>query len=713
MYRLLNLKAARIFAVFVAIICHVYSPFIQAQIVDDVLVKQKEQGYEIEIKFFIPLRLQSYSPQTAGKTLEILLRPENFSDPGLSERIGARSNLSWDKDTGIPVREIVFDGEQVEAPSLIVRFANLLTYTVRSSSDLRSIIVYVDEPLPVSKEKVEIKEKVNSENLITALKKSDPKRADLLDEANKAILDKNYSRAVQLLTKLRDISNDEVRQHVQELVGVARELNGQLAHAKAEYLQYLKDYPQGEDAKRVKQRLNALITAAEKPREKLQASRRTNKQKGSNWNSQFYGSISQIYFRDETTPQDEESQLLRSDVTNDLDFVARTRKGDLDFRAQFIGSYREDFTTEKERSEFIPSIISIEGRHSGIGLYGRLGRQSRTTGGILGRFDGVHAAYELSSTATVNAVFGYPVDTQNKTKINTAQEFYGLSFDFDNIWDGWDFNTFYITQDNFGVKDREAIGGEVRYFDTKKSFFTLLDYDLLFNDVNIFLLIGNWTVVEGTNMNLVMDYRNSPILTTTNAIQGQGVETLDALFDRFNEDELRQLAVDRTAKSKSVTIGLTHQLAQDWQIITEVTATEFGATVASAGVEGNPSTGTDLFYSTQLIANKLLFDNDIMILGARYSDTYRSDTLSFTGNWRINVSREFRINPRIRLDYRKDKEDDDNRTLVRPFIRLDYRFKKWIKFEFDLGYEWLQDTFSDQSQTTTGYFLSAGYRAQF
>ena len=164
-----------------------------------------------------------------------------------------------------------------------------------------------------------------------------------------------------------------------------------------------------------------------------------------------------------------------------------------------------------------------------------------------------------------------------------------------------------ITQENAGVKDREAVGGEVRYFDTKKSFFTLLDYDVLFNDVNIFLLIGRWTVVDGTTMNIVVDYRNSPILTTTNAIQGQGVETLDALFDRFNEDELRQLAIDHTAKSKAITIGITHQLAQDLQIIAEVTATEFGKTVASAGVEGNPSTGTDLFYSTQLIANKLKY----------------------------------------------------------------------------------------------------------
>ena len=123
----------------------------------------------------------------------------------------------------------------------------------------------------------------SSENLITALKKNDPKLANLLDEANRAMLDEDYRRAVQLFTKIRDASSGDVRRHVQELLGVAREYNGQFAHAVAEYQQYLEDYPQAEDAKRVKQRLTALITAPEKPKEKLRTGRRQSADDGSGW----------------------------------------------------------------------------------------------------------------------------------------------------------------------------------------------------------------------------------------------------------------------------------------------------------------------------------------------------------------------------------------------------------------------------------------------
>ena len=51
----------------------------------------------------------------------------------------------------------------------------------------------------------------------------------------------------------------------QEYLGLARERNGQLAHAKAEYRIYLAKYPEGEDAQRVRQRLDALVTAYQAP----------------------------------------------------------------------------------------------------------------------------------------------------------------------------------------------------------------------------------------------------------------------------------------------------------------------------------------------------------------------------------------------------------------------------------------------------------------
>lgn len=679
---------------------------VSAQVVDEVIITQDEHGYEIEIAFFKPLRYQSHSPQKVGKTLEILLRPENITQPQLSDRKDQQDSLSWDRETGIPLQEILFDGGMADTPSLILRFDQTARYQVRNSRDLRSIIIKLES---------EVTPKSQSDNLVTVLKTIDPKRAAMLTDANQAMLDKNYRRAVLLFTKIRELSNDQIRPHVQELLGVARELNGQLAHAKAEYLQFLQDYPNSKDVDRVKQRLNALITAAKTPKQKLRAARHQKVVDGSEWDSQFYGSFSQVYYRDQISPENQNSQIVRSDLASDLDFIAKASKGELNFKGQFIGSYREDFRSDKtkDNSEFRPSIISVEAKHSGTGLYARIGRQSRTTGGVLGRFDGVHTAYEINSKTTLNAIYGYPVISSKKAKINTEQTFYGVSLDVGTIWDGWDLNSYYIAQQNAGIKDREAVGGEIRYFDPNMSFFTLLDYDISYQEVNIFLLLANWTVTTDTSLNLVLDYRNSPILTTTNAIQGQGVDELQDLFERFDQDELRQLAKDRTAASKSVTTGITHQLSDDMQIIGEVSITEIGETVASGGVEANPGTDMEYFYSVQLIANKLVFDNDMMILGVRLSDTERSDSYQFNANWRINASREFRINPRFRIDYRQDKSDDDNRWLVRPSIRMDYRFKKWVKLELDIGYEWLDQTFSGQSTTTTGYFFSAGYRAQF
>jgi hypothetical protein len=554
----------------------------------------------------------------------------------------------------------------------------------------------------------------SSENLITALKKNDPKLANLLDEANRAMLDKDYRRAVQLFTKIRDASSADVRRHVQELLGVAREYNGQFAHAIAEYQQYLEDYPEAEDAKRVKQRLTALITAPEKPKEKLRTGRRQSADDGSEWEKQSNFSFSQFYYRAETTAEQEETRLIRSDLISRLDFFGHARKGDYDFGTRFIGSYRNDFRTdETEGGEFLPDIMTVEARYSGVGLYAQLGRQSGTTGGVLGRFDGMSASYDMGSVVTLNAVFGYPVDITDRTKISKNQEFYGLNVDLGTVWGGWDFNAFYITQESAGITDREAVGGELLYFDTSKSLFALVDYDIGYDDLNIFQLIGNWTVVDGTAFNLIVDYRNSPILTTTNAIQGQGVEKFEELLDLFTEDELRQLAVDRTITSQSVTAGITQQLNVSWQFIGEVTVSEFGDTVASGGVEAIPGTGKEYFYSTQLIADSLFYDNDALILGLAYRDNLNADIYTVDGNWRIDLNRKLRLNPRLRIDYREYKGSEDNRWLTRPFIRVDYRIKKWMNFEMDLGYEWLDETFLNRLENTTGYFLSIGYRVQF
>jgi len=142
---------------------------------------------------------------------------------------------------------------------------------------------------------------------------------------------------------------------------------------------------------------------------------------------------------------------------------------------------------------------------------------------------------------------------------------------------GWDFVAFIIEQQVDSMLDRRSVGGEARYFDPVKSLLSYVDYDISYNQLNTLLLLGNWNLPNEVTLNATVDIRESPILTTYNAIQGQGVETIDELRDRFSEDAIRQLAEDRTASSRSYTVGATKQLNETFQITGDVTMSELAA----------------------------------------------------------------------------------------------------------------------------------------
>src|SRR6185503_16952990 len=85
---------------------------------------------------------------------------------------------------------------------------------------------------------------------------------ETLDQARAAIMRRDYETAIRLLTRMTEAPENGLSADARELLGVARERNNQLAHAKAEYEEYLRRYPTGEGANRVRQRLTALLRSA-------------------------------------------------------------------------------------------------------------------------------------------------------------------------------------------------------------------------------------------------------------------------------------------------------------------------------------------------------------------------------------------------------------------------------------------------------------------
>ena len=102
--------------------------------------------------------------------------------------------------------------------------------------------------------------------------------------------------------------------------------------------------------------------------------------------------------------------------------------------------------------------------------------------------------------------------------VDYRRHFYGINLDVGPINEKWSGNAFFIEQRVDDLIDRRGVGGELRYFDGGKSIYSLVDYDTYFDRLNTVMVQGNWATVDGTNYNMLMETRKSPVLQLINSL---------------------------------------------------------------------------------------------------------------------------------------------------------------------------------------------------
>ncbi|MFQ5329934.1 MAG: SPOR domain-containing protein [Thermodesulfobacteriota bacterium] len=536
--------------------------------------------------------------------------------------------------------------------------------------------------------------------------RSNQRLSRMMEEAEVAMTGGKYGKAIGLYQDILQSQANPYQQSAREFIALAFEKRGQTDKAIAEYRGYLVLYPKSNEAVRVRQRLAGLETARATPKKRLAKVKKRRRE-----GTEFYGSFAQFYNRDQNYTDLGGKILTSSTLSSDLDLNVRKRGSNYDLRSVLIGGYDYNFIGDGSDNEFRLSrfYLDIYNREREVKV--RLGRQSRSDGGVLGRFDGGLIQYPITPVVNMNLVTGFPVESSIVEKVDTDKHFYGASFDIGTFYKYWDVNAFFITQQADGITDRKSVGGEIRYFHPDRSFFNLVDYDLSYGKLNTMLFVGNWTLADKSSFNVAVDYRSSPILTTSNALQGQAATDLAELMQSFTEDEVRSLALDRTATNKSFTVGYTTPLKDTrFQLSNEATISELEGTDASGGVDAVAGTGLEYFLSSQLIGASIVKEGDMAIVGLRYSDTSTSNTLSLNLNTRYPATRALRINPRMRVDYRTRDDGSEDRWVLRPSLRTDYYWrKKRLHLEFEAGGDWTYSTIEDSRD----YFLLMGYRVDY
>ncbi|WP_374531656.1 tol-pal system YbgF family protein, partial [Novosphingobium sp.] len=684
--------------------------------------------------------LSSFPAQ--GRELHIRVTPLDQM-PGLQGRESLRT------PTALPeLRSIEYEGDNAAGPTLSMFFTRDMKFEVSAGQQPQTVVIRVSDPTVAD---------------CSAPATGQAER--LIADAEQAITEGNLDRAVALLTDAAALPENPNTPRAIELLGVTRERKGQNAHARAQYEEYLRRYPEGEGADRVRQRLAALDAKEAVPGTPQQLRAASGGTEGATaWKWGARGSFSQFYFRDQgRTSTLNTSSTLGTEVDNSVNVNQLLTTGDItitggndkrQIQMRAAGSFTKNFGTSRsivtvnngtETRTYasrpggtISALTALYFDYSDTDLDTtvRVGRQTRNSAGVLGRFDGALVGWQANPKLRFNAVAGYPVLSSRQTWVLKERPFYGFSVDLGNKRSPFQTTLYWFDEHaKGGFIDRRSVGIEARFLKKNFNAFGLLDYDVKFGTVNLALVTLNYNFPDGANLAVTGDYRKSPLLTTTNALIGQfdtvnnvPFNDLAGLKPFFTDAQIYQMAKDRTLTSKSVTVTYSRPITRKLQLSTDFSMTDTGGTPGTPATAGTPEIGAlpamgkEYFYGVQFIGSDLLMGNDIYILSGRYADTATARIYTIDFNARVPVTSKFRLSPRLRYGYRDGKvttatANPGTFSQFQPTLRLNYYPLKHSEIEIEFGGNFSRQTVWNGTAfdkvNENGWVLSAGYRLDF
>jgi tetratricopeptide (TPR) repeat protein len=679
-----------VFVAAMALAMAAFAPVASAQLLDSVEVTNDGANAVVRVKFNALIQYIRHVPANEGTLIQIYFQITAGDE---ASRTVVEEQRRANPTDLVPPLTVTYPSQP---PGLLrrldIQFASPVRFRLRpeNASSLALLIPLSDEQIaklqPPKPEGVRL-----APSAVQATPTTDVERdaAALSRDARAALEAGDFERAVVLLNRLLNLPPNAWSQEAQEQIGLARDRLGETAKARAEYELYLKLYPDGPGAERVRKQLAALVAAPTAAAGAARPGAVT-----------YWGSVSQYYYGGQSrattttttvTPATGAttidtaniSGIDQSQLTNTVDLTARYKDAVWDNRVVVRDSYLVNFLRNVGNSNQLNALFA-ETRYMPAQLMGRFGRQSATSGGVLGLFDGAVASWGFAENWRVGGVVGQPVNTQLG---GTNKTFYGAIVDAENLGGRWSGNAFAIRQNVSGYEDRTGIGGELRYFNTSWNVYSLVDYDPTFKATNIAMVQGNAQFPTGTSVNVLFDYRRTPTLQLTNALVVDPTSSISALVQTLGLDATRDLAKAVTPVSRVAFFGVTQQLSSNWQLggdfrISSLTGTSPFGTI----YPGVPSTGNVYTYTLQAIANNLTRWQDILVLNGSALRSRDLDAWQFGLDFRFTVWQDLLVEPLLRW-YRQTDIRDTTLTRTTPGLHLLWRIKERFSLEAEADYE--------------------------
>ena len=719
----------------------------QNLVLQGIQITDNSDNFVIEIELSQALHYMRHFPFASGSSLQIQLQPPQGSarQPELPGRLATprpadlgaatqaqapRERLDPPRNQALPLTDIIYEGDAAGGPYLTLRFKNNVEFSVVEGAHGRSMIITV-----MKKELGKLRAK-NERHTAPAESTSDlplppsDKLDNLIDAALGALEDRDYNRAIFFLAQLLQFPTHKHSQLAKELVGLARERRGDLDRAALEYQEYLRLYPEGEDAERVKQRLAAVELNQKTSGGPVRAvvSDPAAESKPPPARIDTYGFFSQRYYQSRTKHPAPYVLDNYATLTSFLNVTSSYNDNLYDGRAFFnLNDSRTFQGTGVNKLSVQTLYLDLTDKDNKRNYL--LGRQSSNTAGIFGRYDGGAASIEVAPKTQFGLTLGAPLDfALPKYRVN--RYFYRLLVNLGAPTDAWSLDGYYLDQQADGMTDRRAVGGDLRWSGGDSSLFSTVDYDIYFHKLNVLTLYADVRRNDPTHFSLNYSLRQYPSLASSNALQEE--EDIYSFTELRNlPDVTKKLIRDKAAGvssfTRSLTLSTIHTLDANTSINADVSvySTDAKPPVLLVGYDtygndcdginyctvGQPKFGPEYSYSLQWTSNNYFTARDTYSWGARYNYGGDSTSQSLWVRNRIPYGEKWYVSPRAQLD--RSHASINNARSLRPALgaKVDYLWKKEMSLDADINYEYSNSTKSneDYSRATINF----GYNVNF
>jgi hypothetical protein len=164
-------------------------------------------------------------------------------------------------------------------------------------------------------------------------------------------------------------------------------------------------------------------------------------------------------------------------------------------------------------------------------------------------------------------------------------------------------------------------------------------------------------------------------------------------------------------------IGATHNFNATWQLGGDIkryniSGIPANGTPPATPIAAQPGAGDVYIYTLQGIATGLLTKRDVSVLSLSYltSEAYKGESIGlnnrtlFQEKWTFDLSLVY---------YMQEGSTGTDLTRLTPIVRVGYRWRDKVTFEFEAGMEMGQTTSSIQTEDFTRNFYMLGYRWDF